>query len=239
MGRYPLEIRQTELFLKYWLRIISLDKSDPLFNIYNELLRLYKWKHENWMGILSGVLEKIDHADLLERELPLKQNDVDIIASASKTTIQSRYQAHWVNEMNDNSNNPILRTYKLFNHMENHISCKLGNKYKKAIAQFRVSSHKLDIETGRHEKTIIPLNCRICKCCQHDFIDDEQHFLLDCHFHDDDRYTLLEVMSNYINDLDGKNSREKLTLIMKCKEIPALNALGKYIHNCFQQRKSC
>ena len=27
------------------------------------------------MGILSGVLEKIDHAELLERELPLKQND--------------------------------------------------------------------------------------------------------------------------------------------------------------------
>ena len=214
MGRYPLEIRQTELFLKYWLRIISLDKSDPLFKIYNELLRLYKLKNENWMGILSGVLKKIEHAELLERELPLKQSDVDIIASALKTTIQSRYQAHWVNEINDNSNNPILRTYKLFklsHYMKNHISCKLDNKYKKAIAQFRVNSHKLDIETGRHEKPIIPFNCRVCKYCQPDFIDDEQHFLLDCHFHDDDIYTLLEVMSNYINDLDGKNSREKLT----------------------------
>ena len=91
MGRYPLEIRQTELFLKYWLRIISLDKSDPLFKIYNELLRLYKLKNENLMGILSGVLEKIEHAELLDRELSLKQSDVDIIASALKTTIQSRY----------------------------------------------------------------------------------------------------------------------------------------------------
>ena len=241
-GRYPLEIRQIELFLKYWLRIISLDNSDPLFKIYKELLKLYKLKHKNWVGTLSGVLEKIDHAELLERELPLKQNDVDTIASTLKTTIQSRYQAHWVNEINDNSKNPILRTYKLFklsHHMENYISCKLDNKYKKAIAQFRVSSHKLGIETGRHEKPIIPLNCRICKYCQQDSIDDEQHFLVDCHFHDEDRYTLLEVMSNYINDIDGKNSREKFILIMKCKEIPALNALGKYIHNGFQKRKSC
>ena len=192
------------------------------------------------MGTLSGVLEKIDHAELLERELPLKQNDVDTIASTLKTTIQSRYQAHWVNEINDNSKNPILRTYKLFklsHHMENYISCKLDNKYKKAIAQFRVSSHKLGIETGRHEKPIIPLNCRICKYCQQDSIDDEQHFLVDCHFHDEDRYTLLEVMSNYINDIDGKNSREKFILTMKCKEIPALNALGKYIHNGFQKTK--
>ena len=81
MGRYPLEIRQMGLFLKYWPHIISLNKSDRLFKINNELLKLYKLKYKNWVGILSGVLEKIDHAELLERELPLKQNDVDTIAS--------------------------------------------------------------------------------------------------------------------------------------------------------------
>ena len=44
------------------------------------------------MGILSGVLEKIDHPKHMERELPLKQNDVDTTASTiKKTTIQSRY----------------------------------------------------------------------------------------------------------------------------------------------------
>ena len=167
---------------------------------------------------------------------------MDIIASTLKTTIKSRKQAHWVNEINDNSKNPILRTYKLFklsHHMENYISCKLDNEYKKAIAQFRVSSHWLGIETGRHEKPIMPLNCRIFKYCQQDSINDEQHFHVDCHFHDDNWYTLLKVMLNYINDLDGKNSREQFTLIMKCKEMPTLNALRKYIHNCFQKRKSC
>ena len=107
---------------------------------------------------------------------------------------------------------------------------------------FLIYKYIIYVKLDRHEQPIIPLNCRICKCCQQDSIDDERHFLVDCHFHDDDRYTLLdmlEVMSNYINDLDGKNSREKFILIMACKEIPALNALGKCIHNCFQKRKSC
>ena len=45
--------------------------------------------------------------------------------------------------------------------MENYLSCKLEDEYKKAIAQFRVTSHKLGIETGRHKKGIIPLNFRI------------------------------------------------------------------------------
>ena len=118
--------------------------------------------------------------------------------------------------------------------MEKYVLCKLDNKYKKAIVQFRVSSHKLSIKTGRHEKPIIPLSCRICKYCHQDSIDNEQHFLVDCHFHDDNRYTLLGVMSNYINGLDGKNSREKYIPIMKCKEIPALNALESIFITVFK-----
>ena len=71
-GRYALEIRQMELFLKCRLCIISIDKSDPLLKIYNELLKSYKLKQKNWVGTLSGMLEEIDHVELPERELPLK-----------------------------------------------------------------------------------------------------------------------------------------------------------------------
>ena len=106
-------------------------------------------------------MEKIDHAELLERELPLKQKRCGFHRQHFEISIQSRYLAHWVNEINDNSKNPILRAHKLFNlshQRENYIYRKLDNKYKRAIAQFRVSSHKLGIDTGRHELPIIPLN---------------------------------------------------------------------------------
>ena len=55
----------------------------------------------NCVSILSGVLEKIDHSELLEKELSLKQNDVDNIASTLKITIPSQYQTLVVNELND------------------------------------------------------------------------------------------------------------------------------------------
>ena len=50
--------------------------------------------------------------------------------------------------------------------------------------------------------------------------------------------------SSYLNKLYKWHWRQELKgkkfiLIMKCKEIPALNALGKYIHNGFQKQKSC
>ena len=71
--------------------MMSLDKSEPLFKIYNELFKSYKSKHKNLVGIQSGVQEKMDHTELPEREMPLKQNDVGTIASTVKITIQSRY----------------------------------------------------------------------------------------------------------------------------------------------------
>ena len=98
---------------------------------------------------------------------------------------------------------------------------------RKGIAQFRVSPNKLGIETGRLEKPIIPgpiiqLNCSTRKYmyCEQGPIDDEQRFLIDCHFHVDDRYSLFEVMSKYTKDFDCKNSRDKFIFVMKCKEMP-------------------
>ena len=47
-------------------------------------------------------------------------------------------------------------------------------KYRKALTQFRTSSHNLNIETGRHFN--ITRNERICKNCQSGLIETEYHF---------------------------------------------------------------
>ena len=50
----------------------------------------------------------------------------------------------------------------------------------KCLSQIRISSHNLEIETGRHHNVL--LNNRICKLCKRD-LEDECHFVLVCpHF---------------------------------------------------------
>ena len=121
--------------------------------------------------------------------------------------------------------------------MGNDISRNFDNEYKKAIAQFRVNSQKLVIGNDRHGKPIIQMNCRFFKYRRQGSIDGEQNFLVDCHFNGDDRYSLFEDVKLY-KYLDGNNSRDKFIYIMKYKEIPTSNALGKKIHNYFQKRES-
>ena len=45
---------------------------------------------------------------------------------------------------------------------------------------FRLSSHSLQIELGRHNNT--PINDRLCTRCDYNAVDDEEHFLIHCSF---------------------------------------------------------
>ena len=53
-------------------------------------------------------------------------------------------------------------------------------KLRKCLSQFRLSSHSLDIEKGRHSKPKVPLERRICSFCKNNSVEDEEHFLLHC-----------------------------------------------------------
>ena len=57
------------------------------------------------------------------------------------------------------------------------------------IVRFRLSSHNLNIELGRHHA--IPRHERICKVCNLGLIEDEHHFLLVCPYYKNLRATHL------------------------------------------------
>ena len=50
-----------------------------------------------------------------------------------------------------------------------------------------LSSHDLAIEKGRNVKPKIPLKNRLCKLCNMNTIEEEDHMLLLCSFFDEDR----------------------------------------------------
>ena len=54
--------------------------------------------------------------------------------------------------------------------------------HRKIITKTRCSDHTLEIEKGRHKKT--PRECRLCKLCNSEEVETEEHFLLKCNFFD-------------------------------------------------------
>ena len=65
-----------------------------------------------------------------------------------------------------------------------------NTKIRNAIRDIRMSTHKLEIETGRHSK--IEREQRLCVCCEKKEIETEEHLLLHCTNYEDNRKKLRE-----------------------------------------------
>ena len=74
----------------------------------------------------------------------------------------------------------IFRTFKQDYCMEGYLLLSPNLKHMSTIARFRMSSHTLAIETGRHAKPKIAKGERKCRYCNLDDVEDEKHFLLKC-----------------------------------------------------------
>ena len=58
--------------------------------------------------------------------------------------------------------------------METYLDLPYDNKYKRALTQFRISSHNLNIKSGRHIN--LPRDQRLCSSCNMNMIENEYHF---------------------------------------------------------------
>jgi hypothetical protein len=61
--------------------------------------------------------------------------------------------------------------------------CRPEYQVSQPCTKFRISNHKLKIETGRYSKPIAPLENRICEKCFSDETESEEHLLLKCYFY--------------------------------------------------------
>ena len=81
-----------------------------------------------------------------------------------------------------------LKTYSKFKtefKMEPYLLDIKNKAHRVSLSQFRCSSHKLNIETGRYKN--IAHSDRLCPFCTTNEIEDEEHFLCKCKFYETER----------------------------------------------------
>ena len=95
---------------------------------------------------------------------------------------------------------PKLRTYAFFKLtflIEPYLLLLSNVKEVSALARFRLFSHSLLIELGRHNNTTI--NNRLCTRCDYNAVHDEEHFLFHCSFFNDftRQIITLKILTHY------------------------------------------
>ena len=212
LGRFPLQIRRKLRIFKYWLKIKNTNNC-----ILKECYEGMITTNDSWVINIKNELSNLGLRYLFEDpcinqlktfkiiELRLldiyKQSVLSYFTSSSKCVI---YQ-HLID-------NFCLQSY---------LRRPINPSGKKCIAKFRMSSHSLNIEKGRHRN--VARNMRLCELCDHKDIEDEFHFILKCPLY-------VELRKRYIKHYYyTKPSVFKLVQLLSAENTKELNNLGKFL----------
>ena len=239
-GRYPLIARQEKLTLGYWLKLTTVPTPNPLRLVYDELYRLSMAGHTTWCSHVRELLKSIGLSDIWEDQKTLiTVESINQLKSLFKLELERYYTRNWLKDINNAEKHPILRTYTVFKEklcLETYIQCIPIKKYQQAISRFRVSSHRLGIELGRHQKPYLPVEKRLCHFCSSGNVDDEYHFLIHCGFHAVGRKILYSTACQNIINFEELSDQDKFKEILISRNEKVIFSLGKFIYEGFKSR---
>ena len=178
------------------------------------------------------ILSLFDFEDSWSKQTPLSKKDVSILIDRAKNS----FLKEWTQSL---ENLPKLRFYKTFKtefKFENYLLLIKDAKLRKSLSQFRLSSHRLAVETGRHAKPKIALENRICLFCNAKQVEDENHIFFNCQNYEHLRITFMSKI--LCIDLNFFNVQHTvLERIFSSDNENILFLSSKYIHKCFRARE--
>ncbi len=210
-GIYPLEVRLQGNVIKFLHRLENMPPSSPVKWVYDDLRSLHNCGFRTWVTKAFEIFREIEGPMSLsfEKFLALHGGKMKNIV---KKTLLDKYRSNWFDNITNVDLNPKLRSYNEFKTefcFEPYLN--LANpKLRTAIARFRVSSHHLAIETGRHAKPKVPVKDRLCDTCL--TIEDELHHLIECKKYSSLRGALFTeaALSNSLNSYKVKSLSSNL-----------------------------
>jgi len=222
-GRFPLVYRQQASAIKYWKRLMSDDCPKLLHKCYEIQVSLHQNSHPCWLTRIHQVTDSLVNHPTSE--------PIDHVALVSK--LYERAQDSMLTDLNDINKYPKLRTYKLFKkdlRLESYLNYNLPKCLYRSIARFRLSSHNLHIELGRHKRPFVPADERICKRCDLNDIEDEFHCLMACRKWHDIRIDLFQTAHGHIDNFLILHPKEQFIKILSSKNSDLNYALGKFLN---------
>ena len=143
--------------------------------------------------------------------------------------LYSRAQFNLFAEINDTNKYPKLRTYKTFKkdmRIEPYLNLGLPKSLYCNIARFRLSSHNLNIDLGRHKRPYVPPEERICDKCNLQLVEDELHYLMICPKWKETRVPLIKVAFEQTNAFTVMSVESQFQELLSSKFLAVNLALG-------------
>ena len=226
LGRFPLHFDIIKSILNYWHRLENLGSSFPLLKeAYLNSKYLYEIKAGSWYGYAQTL---INHIQGLK---DLSKKSKYTFKRLSKKLIKSHYLKDW-QQKREKYTSGKLDQYCLFKEnfgLENYLLLLKKYEQRRTLTRFRVSAHKLRVETARYQGTL--RQDRLCLRCTSGDTEDEKHFLFKCNKFASERKKLFQQIEGVCKNFTSLNDDNKLIWLMTTENIEILSNLSEYIKN--------
>ena len=98
------------------------------------------------------------------------------------------------------------------------------------IGKFRLSDHRLGIESGRYHRPRRKPEDRKCQTC--DVLEDEKHCLLSCRINEKARVTAFSTISKYKLSFSYMDTSSKFLYLMTTRDPKVSAVVYEYINTC-------
>jgi hypothetical protein len=228
VGRYPLHISYMRRLIVYWVKLLRMPDSRYPKQCYHMLVKLDTANRITWATRVRNLLAQFGFNFIWFSQ---EVGDSRAFLALFTQRLSDCALQDWNASIQKSSKLSCYSTFKSLLEPEKYLSTITCVKYRIAISKFRISNHPLHIESGRHTRTL--LDDRICKYCitesNHQVIEDEKHFLLDC--------PLYTNIRNANNIKIVNSSALTFVHLLSTTNPVQLWQLGKFIFEAFSCRK--
>jgi hypothetical protein len=228
-GRDRIYVSCMTKCVKYWLKLTSLSPESLLHSCYTCLYNRCLVGKTNWASKIRDILYKYGFGWIWENQgVPDRIGFMKIFVER----VQDCELQLWSSDLQKLSKLKLYCNFKESRSEELYLSLPIPKRLRVDLARFRTTSHKLEIEIGRHNN-VAPED-RFCKLCARDNIsavEDEFHVLFYCVAYTESRHLFF--------DCETLNARNEYTFIrlMSTDNVNTIVNLAKFISYVFKTRK--
>ncbi|MGI9312379.1 MAG: hypothetical protein ACR2O9_02440 [Alphaproteobacteria bacterium] len=226
LGRTNLYVYRAKAVISYWLRILNLPASHFCAVAYRYQYSMAERGIGCWALSLKHLLFSVGFGECWIHQGVANSRAFMLMIEQRLKDIDLQ---NCIAEISNNRKLYSYSTFKINIICEKYLSCINIMNYRRSLCNFRISSHNLNIETGRWNN--IPRNLRLCTCCNLNEVEDEYHFLLICPTYFNLRQTCIPESFHRFP------SKDKFSFLMQSKSSDILNNLGKFLFHSFKKRK--
>ena len=225
LGRYPLIINIRKRALKFWLHL----KSSPQDTLGFHALQAQEIKpHKSpFCQLVLRLSDQSQPQTSTALQPPIRVNQI------MKLT-KDAYLDHWNNQTKTqhklNCYLALKREYKL----AEYLFLVKDRKQRQILTKYRLSDHSLAIETGRHKKSYLPPDQRVCDHCSTAEVETEAHFLLRCDKYCNIRVEYFRKFLSFVPHFTVLDDNDKLNILLG--EGPAAHLAAQYVTTCHKMR---